>query len=233
MSTVTATITPGRVFQEGDAITVSALNQLGTPTIDITGAASGATIDNNSISNVHINSNAVIDWSKMASLNNSYLLVGNTSNEPIAVQMTGDISMSSTGATTIGDATVGTAQVEDNAVTEGKLATAVSEKLIPTGTMMPYAASSPPTGWLLCDGSELSASETALEAVLNGNYGTGSNGRSNVPDMRGRMAVGVDGLAGRLDSNESLGSSAAHADVSSGSGNRLPSYLITEFIIKK
>ena len=68
---------------------------------------------------------------------------------------------------------------------------------IPTGSLFPYAGSSAPTGYLLCDGSSVSSTNyLALHAVISNTYGgsayTGASGLSfNLPDLRGRFPMGA------------------------------------------
>lgn len=67
----------------------------------------------------------------------------------------------------------------------------VESALPPVGTVIYFGAATLPNGWLECDGSELAATYTALNTALNGVYGTGANGRSRVPDLRGRAVLGA------------------------------------------
>ena len=61
---------------------------------------------------------------------------------------------------------------------------------VPTGTIVPFAGYSAPTGWLLCDGGQYSASSySALYAIIGTTYG-GASGSFRVPDLRGKMPVG-------------------------------------------
>jgi len=61
---------------------------------------------------------------------------------------------------------------------------------IPVGTIVPYAGSTAPTGWFLCDGtSYLDATYPLLNAVLNDLYG-GDGTNFNVPDLRGVLPFG-------------------------------------------
>lgn len=66
-----------------------------------------------------------------------------------------------------------------------------------------------PTGWLLCDGSAISRTTFAtLFAAIGTTFGAGNGTTTfNVPDLRGRVPVGVDGAAGRLSANDALGQS--------------------------
>ncbi len=63
---------------------------------------------------------------------------------------------------------------------------------IPVGTISPYAGTSAPANWLLCDGAAVSrATYAALFAVTSTAYGAGDGSTTfNVPDLRGRIVVG-------------------------------------------
>lgn len=67
---------------------------------------------------------------------------------------------------------------------------------VPTGSLFPYAGSSAPSGYLLCDGSSVSSTNyLALHAVISNTYGgsayTGGSGLNfNLPDLRGRFPMG-------------------------------------------
>lgn len=65
-------------------------------------------------------------------------------------------------------------------------------RLVPTGAVIPYAASAAPGGWLTCDGAAVSRTTYAkLFGVVGTTYGTGDGSTTfNVPDMQGRMPVG-------------------------------------------
>lgn len=69
-----------------------------------------------------------------------------------------------------------------------------SGQIIPPGTIWMYGGSSAPSGWLICDGSNVSRSTYAdLFAVIGTDFGnTGGAGTTfNVPDFRSRVPVGV------------------------------------------
>lgn len=63
----------------------------------------------------------------------------------------------------------------------------------PVGTMLEYAGSSAPTGYLMCDGSAVSRTTYAsLFNVIGTTYGAGDGSTTfNVPDRRETVAVGV------------------------------------------
>lgn len=64
---------------------------------------------------------------------------------------------------------------------------------MPTGSVIPYAGESAPDGWLLCDGAAVSRTTyAALFAVIGTTFGSGDGSTTfNLPDLRGRVAVGV------------------------------------------
>ncbi len=92
----------------------------------------------------------------------------------------------------------------------------VAQPGVPLGTILPFAGAAAPPGWLLCDGSEVSrASYAGLFAAIGTAYGAGDDELTFcVPDMRGRVAVGLDNLGG--DSANRL--TLAQADVLGGAG---------------
>jgi microcystin-dependent protein len=69
----------------------------------------------------------------------------------------------------------------------------------PTGAVVAFAGATPPTGWLLCDGSAVSRTTyVGLFGVIGTAWGTGDGSTSfNLPDMRGRFLRGVDNGTGR------------------------------------
>jgi microcystin-dependent protein len=75
--------------------------------------------------------------------------------------------------------------------------------LVPAGAMMPFGGVEAPTGWLLCDGSEIAKSDyNALWLAISHNFKDASlvsdNGvaKFTLPDFRGRFALGLDNMGG-------------------------------------
>ncbi|MDT0502725.1 MULTISPECIES: tail fiber protein [unclassified Halomonas] len=64
-----------------------------------------------------------------------------------------------------------------------------------TGTVLPYALATAPTGWLLCDGAALTSgtAEHLRQALLDAGspYGDDGSGNPLLPDLRGRHALGA------------------------------------------
>lgn len=77
---------------------------------------------------------------------------------------------------------------------DGSWGNPTSTVAAPPGAVSMYAGSSAPSGWVLCDGSAISRSTySTLFGVIGTSYGTGDGSTTfNVPDMRGRVAVGVN-----------------------------------------
>lgn len=69
---------------------------------------------------------------------------------------------------------------------------------VPIGTVVPFAGSSTPSGWLLCYGQNVSRSTySALFTALSTTYGSGDGSTTfGLPDLRGRVSVGKDNMGG-------------------------------------
>jgi microcystin-dependent protein len=91
-----------------------------------------------------------------------------------------------------------TAKIQDGAVTSAKLDAGAISTLMPTGSVLPYAGSSAPTGYFLCDGSAKSrTTESALFAIIGTTYGAGDGSTTfSLPDLRGRVIAGQDDMGG-------------------------------------
>lgn len=73
----------------------------------------------------------------------------------------------------------------------------------PVGTVIDFAGSVVPDGWLLCAGQSVSRTDfAALFAVIGTTYGAADGTTFRLPDCRGRVSAGRDldsgGVAGRL-----------------------------------
>ena len=74
----------------------------------------------------------------------------------------------------------------------------MTTNITPAGVVLPYAGATAPSGWLLCDGSAVSRTTYAnLFAAIGTAFGTGDGSTTfNLPDLRGRVAVGKDNMGG-------------------------------------
>jgi len=95
---------------------------------------------------------------------------------------------------------VDTNHIKDGSVTAAKLNSAAVSVLMPTGTILPYAGSSEPTGYLFCDGNEYDQTGThsSLFSTIGSTYNTGgeTTGFFRVPDLQGRVIAGRDNMSG-------------------------------------
>ncbi|WP_288910815.1 phage tail protein [uncultured Thomasclavelia sp.] len=72
--------------------------------------------------------------------------------------------------------------------------TSIIKDTFPIGAITPFAGSTVPTHWLLCNGQAISRADYSdLFAAIGTTYGEGDGSTTfNVPDLRGRVAVGID-----------------------------------------
>lgn len=85
-----------------------------------------------------------------------------------------------------------------------------SPSLTPTGTVLAFAGSSVPTGYLACDGSAVSRTTYAdLFSTIGTTWGAGDTVTTfNVPDLRGRQLIGAGtgaGLTARTLGTQNIG----------------------------
>jgi len=93
---------------------------------------------------------------------------------------------------------VDTNHIKDGAVTADKLDSAAVSVLMPTASLMPYAGTAAPTGYLLCDGAAVSRTTYSdLFGIVGTTYGVGDGSTTfNIPDLRGRVIAGQDDMGG-------------------------------------
>ncbi len=88
--------------------------------------------------------------------------------------------------------------LKDGVVTTDAATVGQLHLLVPPGSLIDYAGTNPPAGWLLCYGQEISRTAySALFAAIGTIYGAGNNSTTfNIPDMRGRVGAGLDAMGG-------------------------------------
>lgn len=101
---------------------------------------------------------------------------------------------------------------ENFAAIENEINSQLAPGLYESGDLKLTARADPPEGWLVCDGSAVSRTTySALFQAIGTTFGTGDGATTfNLPDYRGRTPVGVDGAAGRLEANDTLGKAGGH-----------------------
>jgi len=118
--------------------------------------------------------------------------------------------------TKINDGAVTTAKIADANVTAAKLASGVA---VPTGMVSPYAGSTSPTGYVICDGTAYLRTDplyAALFAVIGTTYGAGNGTTTfNVPNLKGRVPTGLDSSQSEFNVLGETGGAKTHTLVSS------------------
>lgn len=97
---------------------------------------------------------------------------------------------------------------------------------VPAGTILDFAGSSAPAGYLLCDGSAVSRSTYSdLFAVINTIWGAGNGSTTfNVPDLRRRATVGSGGTGSAALANTVGSVGGAEAVVLTGQQSGVPEH---------
>jgi hypothetical protein len=126
---------------------------------------------NASIVNADINANAAIAFSKLAGLTSSNILVGNSNNVATSVTVTGDVTISNTGVTSITADSIVNADINANAaIVDTKLATiSTAGKVSNTATT---ATNANTASAIVARDANGNFSAGTITAALNGNAST-------------------------------------------------------------
>lgn len=83
---------------------------------------------------------------------------------------------------------------------------------VPTGVVLPFAADTPPVGYLLCDGSAVSRVDySRLYDLIGDTYGAGDGSTTfNVPNLKGRVPMGQDTGQAQFDTLGETGGTVTH-----------------------
>jgi microcystin-dependent protein len=102
---------------------------------------------------------------------------------------------------------------------DANFATTITNALSPVGSVTAYALSTPPAGWLLCDGTVHNISSyPALGAGLGSTYGGNGSTTFAVPNLKGRIPVGLDSTQTEFDTRGETGGEKAVTLTSAQSG---------------
>lgn len=117
------------------------------------------------------------------------------------------------------------------AVTLADLSSTIAAALVPTGAINAFGGSTAPSGWLVCDGSSyLRASFSSLFAVVGTAYGSADGTHFNVPDLRGRVAVGIEIMGGsssnRIERTSTITTTSGSNSATVGSATNLSEGMI-------
>lgn len=81
-----------------------------------------------------------------------------------------------------------------------------------TGTVLPYALTAAPAGWMICDGAVLASGDapTLRQKLIDDGspYGDDGAGNPKLPDLRGEFIRGLDNGRG-VDAGRALGTAQA------------------------
>lgn len=101
-----------------------------------------------------------------------------------------------------------------------------ADAVVPTGVMWQWTTPTAPSGFVLCDGSAISRTTYAdLFAVIGTNYGVGNGSTTfNIPDMKGKLPVGLDSGQTEFDALGETGGAKTHTITES----ELPSHTHTD-----
>jgi len=96
----------------------------------------------------------------------------------------------------------------------------------PVASVIPYAGATAPTGWLLADGAAVSrATYSDLFDVIGTTYGAGDGSTTfNLPNLKGRVPVGVDAGQAEFDTRGELGGAKTHTLTASEMPSHTHSY---------
>lgn len=88
----------------------------------------------------------------------------------------------------------------------------VSGDTLPVGCIVPFTSDTVPENWLLCDGQAVSRTDYALLfSRIGTTYGVGDGSTTfNLPDLRGRVAVGKDSTQTEFDNLGETGGEKTH-----------------------
>lgn len=109
-----------------------------------------------------------------------------------------DIMDGQVGTADLANAAVTNTKIADASIDYNKLAAALQQALAPTGSILPFAGDTAPSGWLICDGTLLNRNNySALFAVVGTRFGFGDSSNFRIPDLRGQFLRGRDFGVGR------------------------------------
>jgi microcystin-dependent protein len=174
-----------------DVETFLNITKINNDNIQTNGIDASAKLADASVTTVKIANNAITT---------AKILNGNVTTAKIADANVTTDKIADLNVTTdkLADDAVTTVKISDAQVTLAKLAAEVMAMAAPTGVVQAFAGSVQPTGWLLCDGSEVDRTTyAALFAAIGTSHGSGNGFTTfHLPDYRGRFLRGVDDPTG-------------------------------------
>ena len=157
-----------------------------------TGGVTSAMIANGAIVNADVNTSAGIEFSKLEQLTSANIIVGSAGNVPTAVATSGDVTISNTGAMTIGTGVVETAMLADNAVNADKLA----NDAVDTAAIVDLNVTTAKLAANAVTAAKLADDAVDTAAIVDLNVTTGKIANAAVTATQLATSVAGDGLTG-------------------------------------
>tara|TARA_A100001391_G_scaffold205110_1_gene203558 strand:+ start:110 stop:1480 length:1371 start_codon:yes stop_codon:yes gene_type:complete len=163
----------------------------GTLTIDGSGETLAKFIDDGAVELYHNNTKRIETDSAGVTVTGQITITGSS------IVLEGATSDAHETTLTVTDPTADRTITFPNSSGTVALTSDVSASL-PSGTVVPFAGSSAPTGYLLAQGQAVSRSTYSdLFSAIGTTYGTGDGSSTfNLPDLRGRVVAGKDDMGG-------------------------------------
>lgn len=177
----------------------------------------------------HNNTNSDTDAVSLIPLDFDGIYTGGAHIESLRAdqaQVLGDLEVGQT-LNVANDAMVGGSSYVENNLTVGGEIRGIGA--MPIGSVIPFAGSSTPTGWRLCNGASVSSTTyLALHKVISNTYGgsayTGATGLNfDLPNLKTRIPIGYDSATAPFNVLGDIGD----IDLSTGLGE----YIVLNYII--
>jgi len=150
-----------------------------------------------------------------------------SANKPSVETLKSDLSLIETGVNALID-TDGTLSDNSDLVAPSQKAvkTYADNHGSPTGSILPFAGSSAPTGFLIADGASLlRADYAALFAVIGTTYGSADGTHFTLPNLKGKVVVGVNASETEFDVLGETGGEKFHLLTGAESGTSVHGHL--------
>lgn len=100
----------------------------------------------------------------------------------------------------------------------------LANDIFPAGIVLPYAGTTAPTGWLMCDGtSYLRTNYPRLFTAISTAHGSNAANTFNVPDYRGRFLRGSDNMGSGAAARDPNAATRTAANPGGNAGNLIGS----------
>ena len=214
--------------------TLDSSGQTAFPTVDI----NGGSLDNVTIGATTAGAGTFssVTSPTVKAATGNFIVQDSGGNTAITVDSSGNTTLEDNitikGNTTIGDATSDTLTI--TATADGS-----NNRSGITGEIRMYATNSAPTGWLVCNGSAVNTfTYKTLHAIVSNTYGgtafnagvtdqSGASTTFNLPDFRGRVAIGVNAESNLSGRGAKALASSGGADTHTLTEGELPSHTHT------